>query len=672
MEAASGKCSSYTPVYALNPMKEIRLKISELFEIDPQTAERPKEFAAITEYVLKHYGFLQKPIAVTVEKDEVVISYPEEPDAKREEAARLAARAVKRASEGQYEKAIGIYKRVLELQPSFHAARRDLAMAYMELGDVDNATNHLIEVLRLDPKDPWNWVVLGNLYIREKGDLETGEKFIRKALEIKPNDAWALNSLAAGFQKKGQTREAIDYFDRAIRANSEFANAYYGKALTLAEDGQSQAANDTLTQLFAEAKMQDARSQPVFDGARELYVTVQRKLAVEHHSDAFKCVQDYKAKMEKLSGFPVRVEETDFEDMLGATIQMAWKHGRDYHVIKTRRGYDPELLAHLEAHELTHLKLESEARQKGKNLFFATSARSREAGIRSIAGDIRKLEKEGYSEESITKMTLSIVAGLTGFLFNCPLDMTIERYIRKTFPSLQPAQFLSLRGMALETAQTNTNPKIRQVTPRKIMQASLALNGAYSLFLDNLFAGASTFSALYRRFETFALSQKLFNRWAEQVDKLKPGDEYKLVDEFAEMTGLRAWYEWKTDPGQHEIIETPPTEGTTNPALLREKHPASVFYFLDAFKRFDAMTPEQIRNVAFEIALLGRNGLDYASPDEKYELRSIPDRKFSGLHLMCLMYASFKRAAPEHDVGMDLNEPFLTALQLYESGEENR
>jgi len=206
MKAASGKCSSYNPVYALNPMKQIRLKTSDLFEIDPQTAERPKEFAAITEYVLKHYGFLPKPIAVTVEKDEVVISYPEEPDAKREEAARLAERAVKRAREGRYEKAIGIYKRVLELQPSFHAARRDLAMAHMELGDVDNATNHLIEVLRLDPKDAWSLVVLGNLYIREKGDLETGEKFLRKALEIKPNDAWALNSLAAGFQKKGQTR----------------------------------------------------------------------------------------------------------------------------------------------------------------------------------------------------------------------------------------------------------------------------------------------------------------------------------------------------------------------------------------------------------------------------------------------------------------------------------
>jgi hypothetical protein len=30
-----------------------------------------------------------------------------------------------------------------------------------------------------------------------------------------------------------------------------------------------------------------------------------------------------------------------------------------------------------------------------------------------------------------------------------------------------------------------------------------------------------------------------------------------------------------------------------------------------------------------------------------------------------LMFAGFKRIAPEHDVGMDLEEPFLTALQLH-------
>ncbi len=61
-----------------------------------------------------------------------------------------------------------------------------------------------------------SWVILD---IREKADLETGEKFLRKALQIKPDDAWALKSWAVGYQKKGQTREAIDYFDKAIETN---------------------------------------------------------------------------------------------------------------------------------------------------------------------------------------------------------------------------------------------------------------------------------------------------------------------------------------------------------------------------------------------------------------------------------------------------------------------
>src|SRR5207244_12076405 len=107
-----------------------------------------------------------------------------------------------------------------------------------------------------------------------------------------------------------------------------------------------------------------------------------------------------------------------------------------------------------------------------------------EFAIRSVGGDIRKMEKEGFSEESITKVTLSLVAGLTGFLFNCPLDMLIERYIRNSFEPIRPAQFVSVRRMALEASQTNSNPDIRKVTPRKHTQASLALNGTWRVSLD--------------------------------------------------------------------------------------------------------------------------------------------------------------------------------------------
>ena len=54
---------------AFPAMKEIRLKISDLFGLDPQRADHPKDLAAITAYVLKNYGFLPKPIAVDEQED---------------------------------------------------------------------------------------------------------------------------------------------------------------------------------------------------------------------------------------------------------------------------------------------------------------------------------------------------------------------------------------------------------------------------------------------------------------------------------------------------------------------------------------------------------------------------------------------------------------------------
>ena len=201
---------------------KIRVKLADIFEIEPQIPDQPRGLAAITAYVLKHYAFLPKPIAVTVEGDEVVISYPEEADAKREEAERLAASSGEAsATRATTKKAIGIYKRVARISsPAFHAARRDLAMAYMEVGDVENATNHLIEVLRLDPKDAWSWVVLGKSSTSGKKPIwRLAKNSFGKLWKLNRMTRGRLNSLAAGYQKKGQTREAVDYFDRAIEAN---------------------------------------------------------------------------------------------------------------------------------------------------------------------------------------------------------------------------------------------------------------------------------------------------------------------------------------------------------------------------------------------------------------------------------------------------------------------
>ncbi len=99
---------------------------------------------------------------------------------------------------------------------------------------------------------------------------------------------------------------------------------------------------------------------------------------------------------------------------------------------------------------------------------------------------------------------------------------------------------------------------------------------------------------------------------------------------------------------------------TLNPALPSKRH-----------ARPARLADADVRTIALEVALAGQEGLDYASPDKNYTLRALPGEAFSGLELMCLMHAGFKRLAPGEDTGMNLDEPFLTALELF-NGESRK
>ena len=531
-------------------MQSVTVSVNDLFEFEgqPIPAQRPDN-AAVEVMVHRQFSFLPQPLKVEIGSETVTVSFTEESPVAQQEAARLAVRAGRRAAEGDHKKAIGILKRVLDLQPSLHIARRDLAMAYAASGDFDSAKNHLIEILRLNAKDTWSWVTLANLYSRNFNDLDTAEKFLRRALTLSPDDPWALNSLGAVLLERGFPEDAARIFQRAISANPALANPYYGLALTYCKANEIELASETLSNFFAQGKMQDSRSIQVFENARALFVDVQTGLAEQHHAAANEAVEKLRVEMEQLSGYPVRVSYEDFQAKIGAMMQMAWKHSRDHHLIRCRKSYPKPLMPHMLAHELGHLRLESNARRSGKNRFFVSSAKARETMIRSMEGDILRWQKRGHSEGSITNVVLDLIQRACAHLLNCPIDMIIETSMRDSMPLLSPAQFLSVRLLALEAWEADSNAANRELTPRLIMRSTLALNGAYALFLDDLFRGATSYASNYRKAETFAMSEKLFRHWQTRFPELGPGDEYGLVDDFASMLGLTDWYEWKPDPG---------------------------------------------------------------------------------------------------------------------------
>ncbi len=95
----------------------------------------------------------------------------------------------------------------------------------------------------------------------------------------------------------------------------------------------------------------------------------------------------------------------------------------------------------------------------------------------------------------------------------------------------------------------------------------------------------------------------------------------------------------------------------------------TVMYCRAALEQFEKMTPEEVQRVGFEIATLGRSGLDVNDATPKYRLRTLPG-EFTGLQLVSLLYVAFQQIAPGADVGFDLSREYEMALAMRREGKE--
>lgn len=91
--------------------------------------------------------------------------------------------------------------------------------------------------------------------------------------------------------------------------------------------------------------------------------------------------------------------------------------------------------------------------------------------------------------------------------------------------------------------------------------------------------------------------------------------------------------------------------------------PDAVMYLGDALERLETMSDIEIKQLGFEVAMLGSKGLDTNSAEKKYSLKAF-DGKFSGLQIVCFMYASIQRIAPGQDIGFDLSKEYEIAQSL--------
>ena len=561
------------------------------------------------------YSFLPSDTSFTLTDDTLVITRPDPGSKRITEASALIERATKRAREGDHEKAIEQYERGLAIDVLHTTARRDLAMARMAKGDTVGTDAELRRLLLLAPADAWAWVVLGNLNFRQNFAL--AERYFRRAVELSPNDPYAWNGMGAMYTEKHDYPKAVAAFESALSANPKFANAYFGLAMALAESGEPRRAFETLERMFQSGLVPDTRSIPTFERAGRVYRDLAKRLASETMEAAEAEVESLAREAEGVSGFPVKFEDGDFGVEMTASGEMAWKHGRDHHVIRVRPSLEPAVKLHARAHELCHIIMEAEARDAGRNRWFSTNDAGARLARQEIANEVGPITRS-MPAETAQGFIERLIRGLMAQLYNLPLDMVIERRIATRHRGLRFAQIHALSLLIEEAVKGCSSPDIVRLVPRRILHASRFLNACYAAFVDRQFGGALGAGGPFMEMGAMERGMKLLGLWDERTRGMAPGKEYDLVDAFATELRLQDWFEWVNDPGGPAPVHSP--EGASDPELLATKSPAAVFYFLDILKRFDAMGVEAIKQVAADAAVAGRDGLNYGSPDKSYRV----------------------------------------------------
>ncbi|MBK6594161.1 MAG: tetratricopeptide repeat protein [Burkholderiales bacterium] len=151
----------------------------------------------------------------------------------------------------------------------------------------------------------------------------------------------------------------------------------------------------------------------------------------------------------------------------------------------------------------------------------------------------------------------------------------------------------------------------------------------------------------------FGLATALDNVGTEASDLEADGLYKRFIEEHPTSPMVKQAKESRTAFSQKQLKARSPTAF---------RHDVMLF-ITAALKTFNESGPAKCREIAIEIAMLGRNGLDINDPDEKYALKSLPGR-FSGLRLLAIMYAAFQQIDPTAAVGADFSAEYKMAKQL--------
>lgn len=578
---------------------------------------------------------------------------------------------------GKYKEAKQILDRLLDSNPSNSEYHRIYGQILSEEGDQDKAINHLIDALKWDPKNGYALIMVGNIFARFRNDLETARKYYDEVLRNNPGDYLAINNIGGMLLQIGKVNEAIEFLEKAYAINPDYPNTLYALSLAYAQEGASLIAFDFATECLKKSSKKDNFYKTVFNHTLNLA----DNYAKTDLGD--RVFNEYKNYLERRYKTSIKVV-ADTTLPTAAKLEIAENYERDYHLIKYKPGY--RAIAHLKMHELVHLEFIEEARTERANMLFVSGAEKRVRFLRENEKEQNKLQKEGLSENSISSFMTALYDGINRQIYNAPIDLFIEDYLNEHYKELRPYQLTSILNLLYEGKQGVTDKRAQKFTPQVVLKASKILNIVNAIQFKDLFG-----VDLIKDFEPLPFELKEAERmWEEYVEyrtDRSPGEEYELIKHWAEDLRVNQYFDLVDEidfRNKPQSIEDLLTSASEDPMGINEDknfkdrqtktflesqtaiglNKAVLFFMVDALKYFKGQSAEKIKATAFEIAMIGTQGINPAA-GHKYNVPSIPGIEFSGYHLLAYYYVSWKLAIPE--MVSQLNLPYDKEYQAAQS-----
>lgn len=576
---------------------------------------------------------------------------------------------------GQFAQAKNDVLALIKESPQISEYHRILGQILSEEGDQEAAIDALIDALRWNPKNEWGLLMMGNIFAKYKNDTETALKYYDEVLKVKPDDNITLNNIGANLMQNGQAKEAAVYFERAIAVNSDYPNTHYALALTADMQGDHESAFDGA--LVAMEK--NARKDALYGNS--LRLAIDAATAIIKDRDGKAVVDKYAKELYGKYGKPIKIE-ADGSIPTAAKLEFAENYKRDFHLIK----YKPEYPAveHLMMHELVHLELAEDARAAEANQLYTSNQQHKNAFFYMLEKEATRLNKQGIPEKNIATFFSALFEGINRQNFNTPIDLFIEDILYQRYPTFRPFQFLSLLALAQEGIEAVTKPEIVKNMHAGVLSTSKIFNLVNALHLKSLYKVDLTGDHKPTKAE-MDQAITLYEEFEEYRADKGPGEEYELVQHWGDDLKLGKYFELIPElKYRQRTVETVLEEIENDPLGLNDSDPeeerkmqqfieshskgevnmAVCMFMVGAIQYFSKQPKDKVKETAFEIAMLGRSGIDPTKGN--YTVASLKGKLFSGYQMIAYFYVSWAIAIPDMvgQLGMPFEQEYQIASQL--------